>query len=222
MSRRNRRQTRIVRNAATSASAKAATTWTVADDGKLIVGGIYFRDVRHPILVNGLSLLKLERNSKSGRLAVSFPIYGPDGKRIATVARNQIADFDDQYAMRSSTDRTALIEVSTGNVICEICAPAFDKDYELDVSFVTWISGDFPLSLHPNRTKIGQCSPDKTPNFLGGTLTGEKGTQAAAITVEGGDYYILDCAIENLAVGLRLMPAVDDGLKLGSLFWIKR
>ena len=59
--------------------------------------------------------------------------------------------------------------------------------------------------MHPDRTKIGPVVQDTGPNLAFLTLTTEFGSGAAAVTIDHRAYYVLSIAIENFAVGFRVL-----------------
>src|ERR1700689_70824 len=61
------------------------------------IGGIIYRNVEWPIMINGQPALTLHRNVETGKLGVSFELSTQDGKPIAKIEHNKVKDLAKGY-----------------------------------------------------------------------------------------------------------------------------
>lgn len=180
--------------------------WLAANTYAAKIGGIIYRNVRCPILLDGQCVFKFARSSTDGQLAVTFDLHQEDTRRMASVTNNVITGFDPSiYILLEDTGRSALIERKTGRVWCEISVPRRQSQYELDISCVLISSSAYPLLLHPNRSKFGAANDGKAPNISRLTLTTDVGSKASAVCWNRAPLYMLSVAIENFDVGINVV-----------------
>jgi hypothetical protein len=179
------------------------------------IGGLIYRDVPHPIVVDGKPILTLARDSESGHLGVTFELRRQAGESIASVVNNSATVQADGFVLVQQSRRSALIEVTTGRVWFDLkTAPIFD-DCELELSCIWFGKGGNGVLLHPDRTKIGVANDDKPPNISLLTLTTEPGSSGTGIGVTGGGLYLLGLAIEHFQNGISIQTKPDGSKSSG-------
>lgn len=175
--------------------------WDEATDYSAMIGGILYRDVKKPVVVNGRSLITFTRNRTSKTLAVSLHIRGDREQSIAVVNNNDVALLDDAFAIVKGQNRVSVIRKDGGQVLLDLCYHIKDRDYEVELSAI-FICDGYPVILHPERTKLGGFNDNSAPNISRLTLTADKGSQASGIGLSDTKLYLLGMCIENLHVGV--------------------
>ncbi|HEX9758553.1 MAG TPA: hypothetical protein VGB26_12280 [Nitrospiria bacterium] len=182
------------------------TLWEPANSYSAKIGGIYYRNVTNPIEYKGIPLISLAKNPETGELAATFKLLGPNKSPIAQIKNNSINLKDkNNYTILSGFKRTSIVEKKTGRVVCEIKKRIKDSDLEIEISALLFTDDDYPIILHPDRSKFGTANDNKPPNIAFLKLTTNKGNQASAIAVENrGGIYLLGVEIENFKSGISI------------------
>jgi hypothetical protein len=140
--------------------------WAPATTFSARIGGVVYRNVPQPIVLNGRSLVNLFRDTENGKLAASLELRQQDGKPIATVAHNEVTLHNTSaFLVVQGPRRTAVVEKGVGRVWCDIKNAPTKSDYELDVSALFFSDTGYPVLLHPDRTRIGAANDDQPPNI---------------------------------------------------------
>jgi hypothetical protein len=179
--------------------------WAPTGEYSARIGGIIYRNVEQPIVVNGKPVLKLYRNTETGQLGVSFNINAEDGSSIAKIEHNVLLDVADGYMVMKGQWGTSLIHPASARIWCDVRPVPAGRECELDVSYLFFSQGARPLFLHPDRTCIGRPHENEAPNFSGFTVTTQdENSTASAFGLNGADCYMIDIAIENFATGINI------------------
>lgn len=168
------------------------------------IGGLIYRNVRCPIVVNGEPALTLQRNAGTAELGISFTLRSQDGEPIGRINNNEVRDLCDGYTLLEGRWGRSVVEEATGRVWCDLRTSPIDELCELDCSCLL-LTGGYPLLLHPDRTNLGIPHGDDPPRISGLTLTTGPGSEAAALGLTGSGFYLLDIAIENFKIGINII-----------------
>ena len=129
--------------------------WQVTENFRVVIGGNTYSQVGSIISYKGQSLFTLRRHD-DGTLGIDFDIYGADGKKIATIKRNQVYEGNkDDYQLDCTADRCTLTEKNTGRIICEIKKRKEAEPAELEVSVDLYSPSGFHLEATPEGTNVG-------------------------------------------------------------------
>lgn len=96
---------------------ETSVEWEEAADYSAMIGGIIYKNVKNPVVVNGKSLITFTRNSSSNTLAASLQIQGDDGQLIAVVENNHVKLLDDGFhiGVDAKSDLTHSLETTAAN-----------------------------------------------------------------------------------------------------------
>jgi hypothetical protein len=183
--------------------------WVPAAQYSVRLGGIAYRNVGKPIVVNGETPVELWRNARTSELGVTFHLRTEGGASIARVQHNQIVDLADAYLCLRGEWGLSVIEKANGRVWCDLRTSPVNHEYELDCSCLLFAMGGYPLLLHPDRTMLGAVHGDNPPNVSGLTMDGSLAVNATAIHFEGAGFYIVEVAIVNFATGINVSYSLD-------------
>ena len=185
--------------------------WIDAQEYSARVGGILYRNVLHPITVNGQPLITLERDTATRELAVSFEIISQEGQKIASVRRNSLALHDaTHFVAVFAPSRFAVIERNSGRVWCDLrfATGPYAPAYELDCACLLFSDSGYPVILHPDRTRLGQVNEGACPTVARITLSTAPGSEATAIALDNASLYLLAVSIENFRTGIAVTHTV--------------
>ena len=182
--------------------------WVPATPYLVRLGGIAYRNVGKPIVVNGEAPVEFRRNANTSELGVTFQLRTEDGGPIARVQHNQILDLADVTCLRGECG-TERYREANGRVWCELRTSSVNHEYELDCSCLLFAMGGYPLLLHPDRTMLGAVHGDNLPNVSGLTMDGSLAANATAMHFEGAGFYIVEVAIVNFAIGIDVSYSLD-------------
>jgi hypothetical protein len=130
--------------------------WHVEDKFRVIIGGNTYINIPNIVVYKGESLFTLKRREKDGQLGIDFDIFDKKGHRIATMRGNRIVQGnEDDYEMIRELDRYAVVEKSSGRVICDIRRRAEAPHSELEVSVELYTKDGFLFKANPEETNIG-------------------------------------------------------------------
>jgi len=191
---------------------EALVSWIAASNYQAVIGGIVYRNVASPVTVNGGPVLSLSQDDQSGHLGVSMVLAEQNGNLIATVENNQITLMRPAaYTLLKSSDRTALMQRSSGRLWLDLITRPHSPKHDLILSCIIFADGGYPILLHPDRSKFGRANDNEPPKMSGFTLTTEPGNSACAIRLENSPLYLLNVAIENFRTGIELTLNVKPG-----------
>ena len=187
---------RGVSNDDDAAGPEPATAYTAR------IGGLIYRNVAIPVLVEGRPLITLHRDLESDRLLPSFVLSTQRGAAIAAVDRGEVVLAGAPYELLKGDWGFSIIDSTCGRVWSDVRYASSGHDWEIDCSGMWFSAGGFPVILHPDRTILGRLRTQRPPNISGLTLTTAQGSEGSAIATGRGDLYLIDMAIENFRVGL--------------------
>lgn len=183
--------------------------WVPATQYSVRLGGVIYRSVNKPIIVNGEAPVEFWRNANTSELGVTFQLRAQDGAPIARVYYNRILDLADAYFCLQGAWGLSVIEKVNGRVWCDLRTSPVNREYELDCSCLLFATGGYPLLLHPDRTMLGAVHGDNPPNMSAFTMDGSLAANATAINFEGAGFYIIEVAIVNFAIGIDVSYRLD-------------
>ena len=175
--------------------------WQPTQDYKAIIGGILYKNVANPIVVNGSSLIAFSREDTSNTLGVSLEIYDDKKNLIASVRNNEIHNLREGFLVLSGMNRVSVIHAESGQVFLDLICNIQGHEHELELSFLCVVE-EYPIVLHPERTKCGVFNDHKAPNISRLTLSTDPGSMAGGIAINNSQTYLLGMRIENLLNGI--------------------
>jgi hypothetical protein len=183
--------------------------WKPTRHYKARIGGIYFKNVLWPIEYNGLPQLAVSRNTENGLLGISCDIRDQNGVLVVQVENNHFNLRDSEnYVCISGHNRSAVVDKKNGRVMCDVMSVVESQDFELEMSGLFFTADQYPIILHPNRSKFGKANDNLAPNISFLTLTTDGDSQANAIKVKNrGTLYLIGVAIENYRIGISIEGA---------------
>ena len=189
------------------------STWQPADAYTALIGGVLFKNVRQPILVNGHSLISFHRCVQTGQLGVSFELARQRGTPFASVSYNDVLLHDtDNYFVRRTVNRVAIVHHKVRNIACELITRPHTSDYELSVSLVHITDSGYPILLHPDRSKFGCANDNKAPNCAYFSIVAaHDGQNASGFGVTNSSLYLLGINIERITTGILIDHANEPG-----------
>lgn len=131
--------------------------WQVAEHYRVRLGGNTFIDCGTLVAYRGEPLFNLRRHD-DGYLGIDFDIYNAEGKKIATVKRNEVyygGKKKDRYKIDGSANRYILTDTKTGKVICDIRKREAARPDELDVSVHLYTKTGLLFDATPEQTNLG-------------------------------------------------------------------
>lgn len=175
--------------------------WIEATEFTAMIGGILYKNVKNPVVVNGRSMIALTRSSSSNALGVSLHIQGDSGESIAIVTNNDVKVLDDGFVLVTGQKRVSVLRKNGGQVLLDLRYEIEDRPYEIELS-VLFVCNGYPVILHPERTKLGCLNDNAAPNISRLTLTADRGSQGGGIALSDTKIYLLGMCIENLLNGV--------------------
>ena len=175
--------------------------WQPTQKYKAKIGGILYKNVTNPIVVNGTSLIKFSRERTSNMLGVSVEIYDEKNILIVSVTNNEIHNRREGFVILTGVNRVSVIHTESGQVFLDLIFDIQDQEHELELSFLCVVDG-YPLVFHPERTKCGVFNDHKAPNISCLTLLADPGSLAGGIALDNSQIYLLGMCIENLVNGI--------------------
>lgn len=128
--------------------------WKVAEHFRVRIGGNTYIDCANLVVFRGEPLFNLRRH-EDGYLGIDFEIYNQEGRRIATVRRNEVYVGDRQaYPIEGTMNRYVVTERDTGRVICDIRKREDADPAELDVSVHLYTPSGFLFDATPDQTNL--------------------------------------------------------------------
>ncbi len=129
--------------------------WKVEDRFRVIIGGNTYVNTPNIVVYKSKPLFILKRRESDGQLGIDFDVFNDQGRRVATVRRNQIVQGDENhYQIVRELDRYAVIEKVTQRVICDIRKRAQAAHSELEVSVELYTEDGFLFKATPEETNI--------------------------------------------------------------------
>lgn len=178
--------------------------WTSAEAYSARLGGVVYRNIGNPIVVNDEPVITLHRHRESGRLAPTFELLSAGKQRIARVLYGVVYDLnEDEYQLLAGDWGLSIIERRTGRVWCDVRVSPVTAEHELDCSCLLLTKWGYPVVLHPDRTLLGKFNTGEPPRASGFTITTESPGEGCAIAVEG-TWSAIDIAIENFRTGIEV------------------
>lgn len=188
--------------------------WSPTNEYVALIGGVLYENVRSPIVYEGESLIRIDRNQTSGVVAPSLKLRTQEGTSIAEVIHGRIQSEDlNKYPVMQGDWGSALVEASNGRIWCDLRVPVDKSEFEFDLSCLLVAGDGYPIILHPNRTKLNTANTNQPPNVSGLTLMSEGPSEGGAFGLTtGSSLYVLGVAIRNLATGFSVSASapVDD------------
>lgn len=185
------------------ASDSRGAEWLPITQYSARIGGIIYRNVERPIIINGQPALTLRRNVETGKLGVSFELSTQDGKPIAKIEHNKVKDLAKGYVNLNGLWGQSIVAESDGWVWYDLRESPVNSTCEIDCSCLLFGPNGYPLLLHPDRTCIGSPHENNPPGISGVTLQGELRPDLTAISCPGGGRrYLVGIATENFAIGI--------------------
>ncbi len=170
------------------------------------IGGIIYRNVESPIVCDDSPMVTIRRCAETGELGLSFVVFNEKGAPIGNVENNAITTSNTaDYIVLNGFKRHALVDKKSGRVLCDIKTANRPSDPEVDASTILFSKDQYPIILHPDRSKFGRANDNTPPNISMLTLTTAENSQAGGISLKlGGTLYLLGVAIENFKNGISL------------------
>lgn len=165
--------------------------WLPTDQYAARIGGIIYRSVKLPIVVNGMPVLALHRNVKTDELGISFELCTQDGASIAKIEHNDVVGIAEGYMALEGQWGKSVVEKANGRVWYDLRKSPIAAEYEIDCSCLLFAEGGYPLFLHPDRTCLGSPHGSNPPNVSSLTLTTDQGSEVTAISSNGAGFYII-------------------------------
>jgi hypothetical protein len=184
--------------------------WNETDEYSAMIGGILYRNVHTPFLVNGKSLMQFSRNVDSGELGVSFELKDEKGNVLSKVVNNAVKEVDDAFAVLEGQNRVSIIHKERGQVILDLQYGIEKHEFEIEIS-AFFLIGGYPIIFHPERTKLGCLNDNEAPNISRLTLSSVKNSAATGIGIDNGKIYLLGMCIENFRNGIDLKLGAKNG-----------
>ncbi|WP_417227949.1 hypothetical protein [Amphritea sp.] len=184
--------------------------WNETDEYSAMIGGILYRNVHTPFLVNSKSLMQFSRNVDSGELGVSFELKDENGNVFSKVVNNTIEEVDDDFTVLEGQKRKSIIHKERGQVIFDLQYGIENNEFEIEISAL-FLVGGYPIILHPERTKLGCLNDNGAPNISRLTLSTVEKSAATGIGIDNGKIYLLGMCIENFRNGVDLKLGAKDG-----------
>lgn len=131
--------------------------WEVAENYRVRIGGNTYINCGQLIVFRGQPLFNLRRND-DGYLGIDFDIYNAQGRKIATVKRNEIyygGKDKDRYQIEGTANRYTLTDTKTGQIICDIKKREDAHPAELEVSVHLYTPSGFLFDATPEQTNLG-------------------------------------------------------------------
>ena len=175
--------------------------WQPTQDYKAKIGGILYKNVANPIVVNGSSLIAFSREGTSNVLGASLEIYDDKRNLIVRVSNNEIHNLREGYIAAIGRNRVSVIHAESGQVFLDLKSNIQDDEYEIELSFLCVVE-EYTLVLHPERTKCGVFNDNTAPNISRLTLSAASGSMAGGISLNNSQTYLLGMCIENLLNGI--------------------
>ncbi|WP_127902520.1 hypothetical protein [Solirhodobacter olei] len=175
--------------------------WNDAGDYAALIGGILYRNVKNPLVVNGTPPITLSRNPETSALAVSFQISADDENIIAKIDRNNVTVINENFYLYTGQKRFSVIRIKGGQVVLDLRYEIEDSPYELELSTI-FLQDGCPVILHPERTKVAKTNDNSGPNLSNLTLTSQRDSQGTGIKLDRAAIYLLGVCIENLSNGV--------------------
>lgn len=176
--------------------------WEEEQEYSAKIGGLLYRNIKNPIVVNGKSLIKFFRNSESGILGASLQIAGDRGQLLCRVDKNNVDIVCKDLSVIRGANRVSVLNNKTSQVVLDLSYEVQNEDYEIQISFQHLLDS-YPIVFHPERTKFGYFNNNLPPNISELTLCGEKGSQSTGINIKSKiRYYLLNIGIENFLNGI--------------------
>lgn len=184
--------------------------WKKTQEYAAMIGGILYKNVANPLVVNGKPLISLARNDETGILGVTVDVYSESDQLVCRVIHNDIWELNEEFYVLNGSGRASVINKKTGQVFLDLSCGVSDQVYELEISFLTVLDG-YPFVIHPERTKLGIFNENGAPNISRLTLTSEKGSQGGAVGINNSKIYLLGMSIENLLNGVSVTLGGSNG-----------
>ncbi len=130
--------------------------WEVAERFTVKLGGSTYINCKTLVTFRGEPLFNLRRHD-DGYLGIDFDIYNTEGRKIATVRRNEIyydGKDKDRFHIDGSENRYVLTDTKTGRTICDIRKRQAAEPAELDVSVHLYTPSGFLFDATPDRTNL--------------------------------------------------------------------
>lgn len=128
----------------------------VPEHFRMRFGGNWFLSVPTLVAYKDVPLFAVDRRNSDGLLRIDFDIYDKDRNKVATIRRNQIVEEHgkEDYEVIRELNRFAVVERSTGMVLCDIQQRNRSKAAELDVTATTYLPGGELLTATLDDTKV--------------------------------------------------------------------
>lgn len=183
--------------------------WQPTQEYKAKIGGILYKNVPNPVVVNGSSLIAFSREGASNILGVSLEIFDDKGNLIASVINNEIHNLKEGFIVVTGMNRFSVIRAESGQVFLDLICDIKGHEHELELSLLCVVQG-YPLVLHPERTKCGVFNDHKAPNISRLTLLANPGSMAGGIALNNSPIYLLGMCIENFLNGVVIKVGQED------------
>lgn len=157
--------------------------WTVARSYKAIIGGCFFSDVPIIFEIDKQPIITVKTDSENNLFGVDVDIRSKSGELIATV-RNSVVEIQksNECVVHKLPNRQLLINAEDGRGLFDLKSMPPDADYSFELSLHTYLQCGLPVSLHPNRIRIG-CAQILRPHAHGVILENGRGGERAAIEI---------------------------------------
>lgn len=120
-----------------------------------IAGNIY-ENTPDLLVCDEQTILRVEREARSGRLKVRLAIFDEDGRRKATVENDKVTNGRKKaYSVSMTHSSFSVHENSTGRTVCHLqrCAPA--RRMDIDAFVMTHSPDGFLIHASPVQTNLG-------------------------------------------------------------------
>lgn len=86
----------------------------------LILGNNNCLNCDAALIIHGNEVFRLRERAGDGRLVIDFDLRGPDGERIATVAKNNVVFGADGFELRNLPRSAMVVNRQTGDIVAEV------------------------------------------------------------------------------------------------------
>ena len=139
--------------------------WLKEREFKIRLGGNTYINVPTLIAFKDEPLFTVYRQEESGQVGIDCEVYDANGRKIASVRRNNIYIGDAQsFEVTRSDDRISLTDKQTGSILADVRKHSQALPAELDVAVRTYAPDGSLLDLTPDYSNI------RTNVFVGCTI----------------------------------------------------
>jgi hypothetical protein len=151
-------------------------SWQTENQYIIRIGGVFFQNVENILVYKGEPFFQVERESESGNLGISFPIYNAEGVKTATVKRNNIYarntdELSNAYYFEGSHQemrflkKGSVLDRGAGRHVCTVQRNEKASPFELNVTFNLFLPNGAPFNATPVYTELANFLMFKNAGF---------------------------------------------------------